>query len=51
MYMDHPKQLKMQFHKLKHDEVKPKIILSDIGMVTETDVTLAKASSAVINCF
>ena len=34
-----------------HDEVKPNIILSDIGMVTETDVTLAKASNAVLIAF
>jgi len=31
--------------------VKPKIILADIGMVTETDVTLAKASQAVLIAF
>ncbi len=37
--------------KIKHDEVKPKILLSDIGMVTETDVTLAKASRAIIIAF
>ncbi len=36
---------------IKHDEIKPKIILSDIGMVTETDVTLAKASNAVLVAF
>ncbi len=36
---------------IKHDEVKPKIILSDIGMVTETDVTLAKASNATLIAF
>ncbi len=36
---------------IKHDEVKPKILLSDIGMVTETDITLAKASDAVIIAF
>ena len=36
---------------IKHDEVKPKIILSDIGMVTETDVTLAKASNAALIAF
>ena len=36
---------------ITHDEVKPKIILSDIGMVTETDVTLAKASKAVLIAF
>ena len=36
---------------IKHDEVKPKIILSDIGMVTETDVSLTKASNAVLIAF
>ena len=36
---------------IKHDEVKPKIILSDVGMVTETDVNLAKASHAVLIAF
>ena len=36
---------------IKHDEVKPKIILADIGMITETDVTLAKASDAVLIAF
>ena len=28
--------------------MKPKIILSDIGMINETDVSLAKASDAII---
>jgi translation initiation factor IF-2 len=36
---------------IKHDEVKPKIILADIGMVTETDVSLAKASNAALIAF
>ena len=36
---------------IKHDEIKPKIILSDIGMITETDVSLAKASKSIIDCF
>ena len=27
---------------IKHEEVKPKIILSEVGMITETDVSLAK---------
>ncbi len=36
---------------IKHDEVKPKILLSDIGMITETDITLAKASNAVVIAF
>ena len=51
MCMDHQKQLKMLISQIKHDEVKPKIILADIGMVTETDVTLAKASNAVLIAF
>jgi len=36
---------------IKHDEIKPKIILSDIGMITETDVSLAKASNAILIAF
>ena len=36
---------------IKHDEVKPKIILSDVGMITETDVSLAKASKAILIAF
>ena len=43
--------IKNAIDQIKHDEVKPKILLSDIGMVTETDVTLAKASDAVIIAF
>jgi translation initiation factor IF-2 len=43
--------IKNAISQIKHDEVKPKIILSDIGMVTETDVTLAKASNAVLIAF
>ena len=43
--------IKNAVRQIKHDEVKPKIILSDIGMVTETDVTLAKASNAVLIAF
>ena len=43
--------IKNAINQIKHDEVKPKILLSDIGMVTETDVTLAKASNAVILAF
>ena len=50
MYMDLQKQLKVPLIKL-HTEVKPKIILSDIGMITETDVTLAKASNAALIAF
>ena len=43
--------IKNAISQIKHDEVKPKIILVDIGMVTETDVTLAKASKAVLIAF
>jgi translation initiation factor IF-2 len=43
--------IKNAITQIKHEEVKPKIILSDIGMVTETDVTLAKASSAILIAF
>ena len=43
--------IKNAINQIKHDEVKPKIILSDIGMVTETDVTLAKASNALLIAF
>ncbi len=40
--------LKMAIDKIKHNEVEAKIILSDIGMINETDVSLAKASNAVL---
>ena len=40
--------LKMAINKIEHDEVKAKIILSDIGMINETDVSLAKASNAIL---
>ena len=43
--------LKSAIIQIKHEEVKPKIILSDIGMVTETDISLAKASYAVVIAF
>ncbi len=43
--------IKNAISQIKHDEVEPKIILADIGMVTETDVTLAKASNAVLIAF
>ena len=43
--------IKNAISQIKHDEVKPKIILSDIGMITETDVTLAKASNAILLAF
>ena len=34
--------------KIEHSEVTPKIILSDIGMINETDISLAKASDAIV---
>ena len=40
--------LKMAINKIEHNEVESKIILSDIGMINETDVSLAKASDAVL---
>ena len=40
--------LKMAINKIEHDEVKSNIILSDIGMINETDVSLAKASNALL---
>jgi len=43
--------IKNAINQIKHDEVKPKILLSDIGMITETDITLAKASKAILIAF
>ena len=43
--------IKNAIGQIQHEEVKPKIILSDIGMITETDVSLAKASKAVLIAF
>ena len=43
--------IKSAISQIKHDEVKPKILLSDIGMITETDVTLAKASNSILIAF
>ena len=40
--------LKNAIEKIKHAEVVPKIILSNIGVITETDVTLARASNAMV---
>ena len=40
--------LKMAINKIEHKEVVAKIILSDIGMINETDVSLAKASDAIL---
>ena len=38
----------MAIEKIQHSEVEAKIILSDIGMINETDVSLAKASNAIL---
>ena len=43
--------LKMAINKIEHNEVEGKIILSDIGMINETDVSLAKASNAILMGF
>ena len=43
--------IKSAINQIKHEEVKPKILLSDIGMITETDVTLAKASNSILIAF
>ena len=40
--------LKMAIEKIEHKEVEAKIILSDVGMINETDVSLAKASNALL---
>ena len=40
--------LKMAINKIEHKEVEAKIILSDIGMINETDVSLARASNAIL---
>jgi len=40
--------LKNAIEKIKHAEVAPKIILSNIGVITETDVILASASNAIL---
>ena len=40
--------LKNAIEKITHPEVTPKIILSNIGVITETDVTLARASNAIL---
>ena len=39
MFMDQ-RSLKMAIEKIVHPEVKTKIILSDIGMINETDISL-----------
>jgi len=43
--------IKSAINQIKHEEVNTKILLSDIGMITETDVTLAKASKSLLIAF
>ncbi|MGN1298627.1 MAG: translation initiation factor IF-2 [Candidatus Scatovivens sp.] len=43
--------LKQSLEKLSNDEVKVKVIHSNVGGVTESDVTLAKVSQAIIIAF
>ena len=40
--------LKTAILKIKHDEVKINLISLFIGMIKETDISLAKASNAII---
>ena len=40
--------LKNAINKIEHPEVKVNIILADIGMINESDVSLAKASNALL---
>ena len=40
--------LKTAINKIEHPEVKANIILSDIGMINESDVSLSKASNALL---
>lgn len=43
--------VKQSLEKLSNDEVKIKVIHANVGAVTETDVTLAKVSNAIIIAF
>ena len=43
--------VKQSLEKLSNDEVKVKVIHASVGAVTETDVTLAKVSNAIIIAF
>ena len=43
--------VKQAVEKLSNDEVKVKVIHANVGAVTETDVTLAKVSNAIIIAF
>ena len=36
---------------INHEEVKPKIVHAEVGMITETDVSLARASNAILIAF
>ena len=38
----------MAIEKIEHKEVEAKLILCDVGMINETDVSLAKASNALL---
>ena len=40
--------LENSIEKIQHEEVSTKIILSNIGVITETDVTLAKSTNAIL---
>ena len=48
MFKVQAKHFKNAINKIKHEEVKANIVLSDIGMINETDVSLAKASKAIL---
>lgn len=43
--------VKQSLEKLSNDEVKVKVIHANVGAVTESDVTLAKVSNAIIIAF
>ena len=43
--------VKQSLEKLSNDEVQVKVIHSNVGAVTETDVTLAKVSNAIVIAF
>jgi translation initiation factor IF-2 len=43
--------LQVVVQKLAHEEVKVRVLLSGVGQITESDIQLAKASSAVVIAF
>ena len=43
--------LQATVQKLEHEEVKVRVLLSSVGQITESDIQLAKASSAVVIAF